>query len=206
MQIRNFSERVVELRDPEKTRIDFWVQVRNHLEKHLREAEEVINTEDSVVIIFNSSRFVDHKVIGMLLEQFSDIDQGYEQTSNTFIIEVNYSIVDTDLASVSQQLNISVEECINLHSGGKYQIAMYGFIPGFVYLTGLPQELQLPRKEKPSLYVPSGSVAIAESYTGVYPSDTQGGWHTIGFTEYSFLEGLTQGEVQPGDHIKFRPV
>ena len=37
---------------------------------------------------------------------------------------------------------------------------MLGFLPGFLYLSGLDDQLHCPRKDNPSLNVPAGAVGI----------------------------------------------
>ena len=37
-----------------------------------------------------------------------------------------------------------------------------GFMPGFIYLSGLPDKFHLPRLATPRLKVPAGAVAIAD--------------------------------------------
>ncbi len=40
----------------------------------------------------------------------------------------------------------------------------------------LPEQLEVPRKQTPSLKIPMGSVAIAGKQTGIYPAEVPGGW------------------------------
>lgn len=62
----------------------------------------------------------------------------------------------------------------------EFTIGMKGFLPGFVYLAGLPQAMHLPRRSIPTQNVAKGSVAIGGSQCGIYPIDSPGGWHIIG--------------------------
>jgi len=65
---------------------------------------------------------------------------------------------------------------------------MIGFIPGFPYMGTLPQQLELPRKQTPSMKIPMGSVAIAGKQTGIYPAEVPGGWHVIGRTPLKMFD------------------
>jgi inhibitor of KinA len=87
-----------------------------------------------------------------------------------------------DLESVMQQCNVNEHTLSQLHSRAEYRVSMMGFAPGFGYLKGLPDELQLPRLKSPRVSVPKGSVAIAEQYSAVYPQTSPGGWSLIGKT------------------------
>lgn len=204
MQFIRLSEKTIELRDPARV-LSFWIRLRQHIDIGLDQAEEVLNTEDSVVVIFQSSKFVSIEAVQDLLEVFHDEQEEEQRSALTHRIEVDYTTEATDLQAISERFSFSIEELIKLHTERTYQIAMFGFLPGFAYLTGISSQLYLPRKENPSLYIPKGAVAIAESYTGIYPVDTQGGWHVMGYTKNSFLEDIMSGtnNVQPGDFVEF---
>ncbi|MGX7836054.1 carboxyltransferase domain-containing protein, partial [Campylobacter fetus subsp. venerealis] len=64
-----------------------------------------------------------------------------------------------DLESLARHKSISQEELISLHSEHLYRIHLFGFLPGFMYLNGLVEQLHTPRKSNPDLIVPAGSVA-----------------------------------------------
>ena len=63
-----------------------------------------------------------------------------------------------------------------------FTVYMLGFLPGFAYMGMLPETLKLPRLESPRKKVAAGSVAIADLQTGIYPTDSPGGWNIIGRT------------------------
>ena len=110
-----------------------------------------------------------------------------------------------DLASLAQALNKTPDEVIQLHTTASYRICFIGFLPGFLYLNGLSQELFLPRKEKPLLKVPKGAVAIGGKQTGIYPNESPGGWHLIGNTPSSFFDSKKSPPcfAKAGDWISF---
>lgn len=113
-----------------------------------------------------------------------------------------------DLASVAEALNKSELEIIRLHSSPEYLVSFLGFSPGFPYLLGLPPELHTKRKGSPRTRVPAGSVAIASSQAGIYPSATPGGWNLIGRTSFKLFDPTDSRPtaLQPGDRVRFRPV
>lgn len=88
-----------------------------------------------------------------------------------------------DLQDVAGASGLSPDEVVGLHASNTYRVFMMGFVPGFAYLGVLPSVLRLPRRARPRTRVPAGSIAIAGELTGVYPSDTPGGWHLIGRTD-----------------------
>lgn len=100
--------------------------------------------------------------------QFEDIPDDEEIRSSEFVIPVCYGKGD-ELDQLAEQLGISVQELIGLHSGASYSVAAIGFSPGFPYLLGLPEKLRLPRLATPRK-VEAGSVAIAGGQAGIYPN------------------------------------
>lgn len=109
-----------------------------------------------------------------------------------------------DLESFSKK-NISHNELVELHIGGEYRVYMIGFLPGFLYLGGLPERLHLPRKKTPNLKTPKGSIAIGGQQTGIYPIESPGGWHVIGRTPLSLFDINSDNPtpIEQGDYIKF---
>lgn len=55
-------------------------------------------------------------------------------------------------------------------------------------MSDVVSELALPRHSTPRLSVPKGSIAIADSKTAVYPSDSPGGWNIIGNCPLSLFD------------------
>lgn len=113
-----------------------------------------------------------------------------------------------DLVSLSERKNIPTSDLISLHYSVEYRIHFFGFLPGFMYLNGLPEVLHTPRKKVPDLTVPAGSVAIGGSQTGIYPSESPGGWHLIGRCPLSLFDptSIPPAWAKPGENLKFSPV
>ena len=57
---------------------------------------------------------------------------------------------------------------------------MYGFSPGYAYLTGVPSALHLPRKDAAVPAVPAGSVIIAGGQCLITALTMPTGWWIIG--------------------------
>jgi KipI family sensor histidine kinase inhibitor len=87
-----------------------------------------------------------------------------------------------DLDDVAELAGLSREEVVAAHAGGDYVVAFCGFAPGFGYLTGLDERLHVPRRDSPRKRVPAGAVAVADTFTAVYPRPSPGGWQLIGHT------------------------
>ena len=85
---------------------------------------------------------------------------------------------------------------------------MLGFIPGFTYLGGMDESLATPRLKTPRLQIQPGSVGIAGTQTGIYPSLSPGGWQIIGRTPLKLYDADKNPPVfiQAGDYIRYRSV
>ena len=125
---------------------------------------------------------------------------------DTLTIPVCYD--GEDLADIARLSGLEPSEVIELHSNATYEAAFGGFAPGFVYLTGLDERLRLPRRSSPRTSVPSGSVAIADEFSAVYPRSSPGGWHLLGHTELVLFDAGRDPAVliAPGMRIRFEAV
>jgi KipI family sensor histidine kinase inhibitor len=113
-----------------------------------------------------------------------------------------------DLSDVAALHNMSISHVIELHSSATYIVYFLGFVPGFAYLGGLPEQLETPRLPTPRRKVPPGSVGIAGKQAGVYPFATPGGWRLLGRTPEVMFQ--TRGEhmslLSIGDRVRFFPI
>jgi 5-oxoprolinase (ATP-hydrolysing) subunit B len=112
-----------------------------------------------------------------------------------------------DLPAVAQECRCHADAVIEMHASARYVVAFVGFLPGFAYLDGLPEPLQLPRLDRPRTHVPAGSVSIAGRYSAVYPLDSPGGWHLIGRTPLRMFDPVREpfALLAPGDVVRFVP-
>ncbi|WP_299670272.1 5-oxoprolinase subunit PxpB [uncultured Polaribacter sp.] len=113
-----------------------------------------------------------------------------------------------DLKEISKVLNLSTDKIIKLHSERIYTVFFIGFLPGFLYLGGLHSNLYFDRKPNPRLKVVKGAVAIGGKQTGIYPSNSAGGWNIIGKTPIHFFDVKKANPcfAKAGDKITFKPI
>ena len=113
-----------------------------------------------------------------------------------------------DLEDVAALAGMDAQAVVDLHAGGEYVVFMLGFMPGFPYLGGLPHAIATPRLATPRTLVPAGSVGIAGAQTGIYPSESPGGWRLIGRTPVRLFDARFDPPalLQAGDHLRFVPV
>jgi KipI family sensor histidine kinase inhibitor len=121
------------------------------------------------------------------------------------LVELPTTYDGEDLADVARRWNMTRAEAVATHAGTAFVVAFVGFAPGFAYCTGLPQELAVPRLERPRPQVPAGSVGLAGEYTGVYPTASPGGWRLVGRTDAPLWD--TEREepalLTPGTRVRF---
>ncbi len=110
-----------------------------------------------------------------------------------------------DLSLLAETKSMGINEFIRLHTEPTYRIHFFGFLPGFMYLNGLNDNLHFPRKKIPDQSIPQGSVAIGGTQTGVYPMKSPGGWHLIGRSPLIFFDPKSNPPVfaKAGDRIQF---
>ena len=169
---------------------------------------EIVPGYHSIMIYFDTT-LTSHELLIKSLENLIIDDDTVQKKSETTIINVSYgSTHGPDLLYVAQSLGLSTAEVIDLHTSVTYDIHFIGFLPGFLYLGGLAKKLTLPRRETPRTIVPAGSVAIAAGQTGIYPSDSPGGWHIIGKTDHEFFNPLQDPpcSFSTGMQIQFNPI
>ncbi|WP_433128058.1 5-oxoprolinase subunit B family protein [Micromonospora sp. CA-240977] len=111
-----------------------------------------------------------------------------------------------DLPVVAEHWGVDVPAVLRRLTGTRFRVAFCGFAPGFPYLTGLPDELALPRLATPRPRVPAGSVALAGPYAGIYPSASPGGWLLVGRTELVLFDVYADPPARLGPGTRVRMV
>jgi len=121
------------------------------------------------------------------------------------LVEIPVVYDGEDLLDVARRTGLEADELIARHSGRDYRVWLLGFAPGFPYLGVLDKALHLPRRDTPRPRIAAGSVAIAGAQTGVYPSESAGGWHIIGRTPATLFdpEAADPFLLHPGDTVRF---
>ena len=175
--------------------------------RRVPEILDVVSSFDSLAVHFDPSD--GEKVLAWLLQlpipshETSEIPGG----PRVDIPVVYGGESGPDLERLAVDLGRTGDEIVKLHSSADYRVAAVGFSPGFPYLLGLPDELHVPRRSSPRK-VPAGSVAIAGTQAGIYPFESQGGWHVLGRTAVPMfhLGRWSPALLRPGDRVRFVPV
>lgn len=113
-----------------------------------------------------------------------------------------------DLQNVAAVTGLTADEVVRLHLGAVFTVVMYGFAPGWAYLSGLPPALALPRRASPRDRIAAGSLVVAGGQAIVAGVAMPSGWHIIGRTPVRLFDPGRDPEflLAPGDRIAFDPV
>ncbi len=113
-----------------------------------------------------------------------------------------------DLDAVAQACGLTVDGVIAAHLAGDYQVALYGFAPGYAYMSGVPLALRLPRKTAAVRGVAAGSVIVAAGQCIVTTLAMPTGWWIIGHSPTVILDakGPRPFLFDVGDRVQFRQV
>jgi inhibitor of KinA len=214
LSYKRYGEHAILIEWPQKIKDDILndvLQFKFLIEKkHFKNVTEVRSAYQSLLIIY--------KEIISDFEAEVDYLKAIYQTSITFQDRIPKRIWNVpvcyhldfalDIDELAQTKNSSITEIIRLHTEPIYTVCFIGFLPGFLYLSGLHDFLFTPRKAVPRLKVERGAVAIGGNQTGIYPQESPGGWHVIGNSPIEFFNAKETPPcfAQAGDQLKFYEV
>ncbi|MCB5291030.1 5-oxoprolinase/urea amidolyase family protein [Arthrobacter sp. SO3] len=162
----------------------------------LAAAETVLVTADSPVAA--------RRIAARLLQL--DLTAPVQRDGELVLIDTVYD--GEDLAEAGELTGLGADGVIAAHTGQIWTVAFAGFAPGFGYMVGENQVLEVPRRSSPRTAVPAGSVALAGNYSAVYPRRSPGGWQLIGRTGARMwdLDREQPALAVPGHRVQFRAV
>jgi inhibitor of KinA len=214
VRIFQFSERSILIefdRDINKNLLYFLLNLKENI--FLNKGEQILqvtNTYDSLLVIYKSTINNFYSEKNNFFELISNISTTDMPKTSTKKIPVCYeSDFSLDLEEVSEKTGLSISEIIKRHTRPIYTVYFIGFLPGFPYLGGMDSSLFCRRKSNPRPKINSGSVGIAGSQTGIYPSSSPGGWQIIGRTPLSLFDIHKTDNpcvLSPGDSLQFESI
>lgn len=170
---------------------------------------DLIPSYRSVLVIYDPLQISISELENLIAKTHKSMDPAQIPGPKTIDIPVVYGDdYGPDLEWVAEYHNIAPQEVIRLHSKHTYQVYMIGFTSGFPYLGEVPGALFTPRRETPRTHVPKGSVAIAQKQTGIYPVQSPGGWHIIGWTPVTLFDPQADPPslLEMGDRVRFHAI
>ncbi|SIQ32303.1 sensor histidine kinase inhibitor, KipI family [Aromatoleum tolulyticum] len=114
-----------------------------------------------------------------------------------------------DLDEVAAAKGMGREDVVRLMTETVFTVYMLGFLPGFPYLGGLPEALDMPRLATPRKVVPSRSIAIAGRMCAAYPWQSPGGWRLLGRTPVRLFDPANARRpalLAPGDQVVWQAI
>jgi KipI family sensor histidine kinase inhibitor len=123
------------------------------------------------------------------------------------VVELPVVYDGADLADVAARWGTDVDGVVERHMTTEFVSAFCGFAPGFAYLAGLEEHYAVPRLDRPRARVPAGSVGLAGSWCGVYPTESPGGWRLLGRTGTTLWDAGRSDPalLAPGTRVRFVP-
>lgn len=148
----------------------------------------------------------DHDTVQRAVEDLLTTASAPLCEGKTHVVEVCYDAdLGQDLQAVAEATGLTPEAVINAHLGSEFRVGMYGFAPGYAYLTGLDPRIEVPRKPAALRDIPAGSVIIAGPQCLVTTLKMPTGWSIIGRSPTAILTG---DDSRPflfdlGDKVRF---
>lgn len=214
ISLKSFGDQAILIEWPAKVDESILYDILGYTE-HLK-SECLDTTLWELIPAYNSLTLVQRNKIeepSGLMEQLQSWYKGIESDvplkRQLWKLPVCYDLeFGIDLEEVAKNLDLDVSQVVDTHTKHTYTVYGIGFLPGFMYLGGLPDSLEVARKKTPRLHVIKGSVGLAGKQTGIYPQESPGGWNIIGNCPIPIfnVEKPEPCFVSVGDRIQFYPI
>jgi KipI family sensor histidine kinase inhibitor len=169
---------------------------------------ETVPTYRSLLVHYDPTR-IDFDALGRKLGELAQLPVPPTEETRRWRIPVVYGGEHgIDLEDVARTPDTTPDEIVARHIAGDYRVAMIGFTPGWSYLSGLQDSLQMPRRQNPRLLTPAGTISIGGVQTGVQCLAGPSGWHLLGRTAVRTYQ-LHRDPIfllEPGDRVTFSVV
>ena len=141
---------------------------------------EVVPTFRSVLVIFDQDRTSRDTLLAALPAK---ADESAASGPSRWQIPVAMTgDAAEDIDAAADGLGIDADGLRQHFLAGTYQVGMYGFAPGFAYLSGVDKALAIPRRASPRPPMPAGSVILAGGMAALTSISMPTGWYVIGKT------------------------
>lgn len=166
---------------------------------------EVIPALVNLIVVFDPL-VTDHAGIEAAIRALFPLRPISARDTKAHVIPVCYDAdLCPDLLATATATGLSPDAVIAAHSSAHLRVSMYGFAPGYAYLSGLPPEIHIPRKTTALRDVPQGSILIAGAQSILTPLTMPTGWNIIGRSPTEIIQdGHFLFDV--GDSVTFRRI
>jgi inhibitor of KinA len=167
---------------------------------------EVVPAMVNLLIVFDPL-LNDHRGVQSAVEQLFPLTNSVSANGNQHVVNVCYEdAFSPDLSAVANACDMSIEAVINAHVSASYRVSMYGFAPGYAYLSGVQKAIQVPRKTAAVRDIPAGSVIIAGAQCLTTTLTMPTGWSIIGRSDAQIITGNPDRPFlfDVGDTVSFR--
>lgn len=199
----NFSDHLSESINQQVLQLDKWLEA-NKIPGFL----ETIPAYTSLLVTYDPFQLSLQNAKEWLSTAIESSPKECFDSSKIINVPIIYGgTVGVDIGNVAKINEVTVQDVIQMHSQVVYTVAMMGFTPGFVYLSGLDERIATPRLSTPRVSVSAGAVGIAGVQTGIYSIESPGGWQLIGWTPWVLFDKNRDKPFmfEPGDKIRFIP-
>ncbi len=180
--------------------ISLYKTLRNFANKGV---VSIIPAYNSITVVYNTKASDYTRLTKLIIDAWNNLKINLPTQKTIINIPVCYDIeFALDIKAVCMHTKLDQAEIIKRHTAPDYLVYMLGFIPGFLYLGGMDDQIVTPRLPTPRLKTPKGAVGIAGNQTGIYPIETPGGWQIIGQTPIQ-LFNISTPLVEAGDFVRF---
>ena len=149
------------------------VVISNQLKSLFSDLQEIVCTFDRINLFFERSKTmtdVQEKLDGFKFSEENTV------SSTLWELPIHFdSSLGRDLEVYFKRDKSKVHRYQKEFLSLEFRLEFYGFLPGFCYLSGLPNHMHLNRKNVPSSVIPPGSVAVGGEQLGIYPQSSPGG-------------------------------
>jgi len=168
--------------------------------------DEVIVTEKEVCLKLN--QYFTNKTIYTLInicDKKMFQKEKIASKSKTYKLPVCFELAPkSDWELIVKNCKMTKDTYISELVSIKFDIAMYGFLPGFLYMNGLPGHLHCKRKSSPTKTIDPNSLAVGSQYLGLYSIPSPAGWNIIGTSAFNVMNipNTPPNLLNIGDSVK----
>lgn len=166
---------------------------------------ETVPTYRSLMIHFDPRTLATAELIAAL-EGLSSTAASHRPSGRHWLVPACYEPPHgEDLDELAGLLGLRPERVVTLHASASYNVVMYGFAPGFVFLSGLPDELSISRRATPRPPARPGALMIANGQALIASIAMPTGWYVLGRTPArTFDPGRDPAfPIAVGDSVRF---